>query len=244
MRFRATTLVAAATACATQEPPHVAQAVQLPSVASSAVVPVATALVQPPSHVDVTGKWLIAEGRAQGGSSYTGTVTISKKDAVFDIAWEISGTSYEGIGLQYANRLYVGWGSGGGMGIVVYRLRPDGSMTGEWSTYGETALGTETATGSGGHYDVAGSNPSGGGSYTGTLDVTTGADDVYHLVWTLGGTPTYEGTGLRDGAELAVGWARSDVGYVEYVFEGDTARGRWTWLGSPGIFVENLERQH
>lgn len=234
-------LLAALVACV-REPEVAPQIVSLPEVPHGAVSALDASLPMPATSPDITGTWRIAEGRAQGGSSYTGTVAFSVHGSALDLDWDVSGTAYTGVGLQRGNHVYAGWGTGDEPRVIVYRTQPDGSLHGEWTTRALGGIGMETASGGGPHglgaYTVRGTDPS-GSAYSGTLNISSDAD-VFNLTWDVG--DHYVGTGLADGDRLAVGFGHADVGYVEYVFEGKTAKGRWTWIGSSGIYVENLER--
>jgi hypothetical protein len=80
-----------------------------------------------------------ATGHNADGSSYRGTVTITKHGKVYQLFWNIGSTNYKGSGTLEGNILTVNWGSST---PVVYALAEDGSLSGLW----DAGLGDETLT--------------------------------------------------------------------------------------------------
>jgi hypothetical protein len=193
----------------------------------------------------ITGTWQIASAQSPSGGTYHGTVNITGTGPVFNLAWATGGGAYGGVGMQLGNHLFAGWAPATvNVGIVVYRVQPNGTLVGQWTVRGASGVGEERATGGQpgvieGSYVVTGSNPGGGSPYRGSLRITR-EGNRYHLYWSVG--QTYEGSGLVDNNMLAVGWGGASVGLVEYAFSGNTAQGRWTTLGVPGVGFENLTR--
>jgi hypothetical protein len=69
-------------------------------------------------------------GRNPNGSSYTGTVSISRRGERFELEWRVGSTSYRGTGTLENNLLTVDWGDAQ---PLVYALGDDGSLRGLWS---------------------------------------------------------------------------------------------------------------
>ncbi|MCB1322299.1 MAG: fibronectin-binding protein [Leptospiraceae bacterium] len=70
-----------------------------------------------------------AEGTNPDGSRYTGTVTIEKNGAIYDVHWEV-GSSYDGVGTLEGNTFTVEWGQ---PSPVIYTVHPNGTMMGTWN---------------------------------------------------------------------------------------------------------------
>ena len=93
-----------------------------------------------------------------------------------------------------------------------------------------------------GTYSVSGSNPGGGGAYTGTATVEkTGA--TYKVTWDIGGTQ-FIGTGPGDSRFLGVGYRTGDnSGLALYSPEGDDWVGVWTYAGGTELGKEKWTRR-
>lgn len=86
---------------------------------------------------DVTGTRL-------DGKSYKGSVTITTQGAGFLFNWTTPDTS-QGFGIRDGSFVSVGIG-GEQCGFVSYKVKPDGTLDGKWSSFKSRAVGTETAT--------------------------------------------------------------------------------------------------
>lgn len=80
-----------------------------------------------------------ARGRNPNGSTYTGTVSISRRGDRYHMEWQIGSSTYRGTGTLDNNLLTVDWGSST---PVVYALSSDGVLRGLW----EAGKGEETLT--------------------------------------------------------------------------------------------------
>ncbi|MCV0424486.1 MAG: caspase family protein [Roseibium sp.] len=69
-------------------------------------------------------------GRNPDGSTYTGTVDISRQGRKFTLVWQVGADSYRGDGVLEGNVLTVDWGD---TTPVVYALTGDGTLQGLWS---------------------------------------------------------------------------------------------------------------
>ena len=104
--------------------------------ASEQLFPVASAAPEIMSLQPGTYK---AEGRNANGTSYEGTVAITKHGNIYQLRWNVGSTSYKGSGTLEKNLLIVNWGSST---PVVYALAEDGTLSGLW----EAGRGEETLT--------------------------------------------------------------------------------------------------
>ncbi len=93
-----------------------------------------------------------------------------------------------------------------------------------------------------GKYEVTGTNPGGGSTYTGQVTVVR-TGDTYKVTWIVGGK-RYDGTGIGNNEFLAVSYrSGNDTGLALYGQEGDGWKGIWAYAGSKQIGSENWERQ-
>ena len=93
-----------------------------------------------------------------------------------------------------------------------------------------------------GRYDVEGTNPGGGGRYTGTVSVER-TGETYRVVWMVGGT-RYIGTGIGDKNFIAVSYrSGSDTGLALYGADGGNWKGVWTYAGGRTMGAEVWKRE-
>ena len=91
------------------------------------------------------------------------------------------------------------------------------------------------------------SNPGGGSTYRGSVDIGAASQDVATLTWQIPNSPPYSGTALLDVDDeqdvLGVGWGTgSNHGVVVYRIDGGTLRGRWAGAQTQGSYgTEVLE---
>jgi hypothetical protein len=94
------------------------------------------------------GRFTVAGVNPDGEGRYTGSLTIKRNDEVYDVSWTIgNGQTLSGVGVVVDGKLSVGyWASDKSWtGVVVYRARPDGSLSGIWAGMGNGRTGTENA---------------------------------------------------------------------------------------------------
>lgn len=203
-------------------------------------------LAQTSPERPVDGAWIIVEGN-DGRREYGGDVAIASAGSQKTLRWESEGIIYHGIGFYLDTTLYVGWGSGPSYGLVLYTIRPNGTLDGTWTYAGNDELpGTEHAVGGSldersTTYRVNGVNP-GGGQYSGTLSVTR-TGQTWQLHWEVGDT-SYDGVGIRSGNRLVVGWGGSQKNYAvaAYAVQADRAVGTRALPDRPELGREVLGR--
>ena len=88
-------------------------------------------------------------GTNPDGSEYTGTLELEQIGLLsFRLRWVIGPDVIEGVGmvsgLTFATAFSLGGGSSPSMAI--YEPRPNGQLSGQWTTIGAFAAGQETAT--------------------------------------------------------------------------------------------------
>jgi hypothetical protein len=94
-----------------------------------------------------------------------------------------------------------------------------------------------------GKYDVEGTNPGNGQSYSGTVTVTQ-TGQTYQVIWQIAGAK-YVGTGIGNKDFIAVSYkAGSDnTGLALYGPQGDDWIGVWTYAGGKQMGTEHWTRQ-
>jgi hypothetical protein len=92
----------------------------------------------------LSGTYKIVSAKSPKGGSYTGTVTITPTGGTHSVQWNLSNSSFSGVGIRKGDLLVVGWGEAGqGAGVVSYEVSGS-TLTGSWATPGGTQLGSET----------------------------------------------------------------------------------------------------
>jgi hypothetical protein len=93
-----------------------------------------------------------------------------------------------------------------------------------------------------GKYDLEGTNPGNGGSYSGTVSVER-TGDTYRVVWLVGGT-RYVGTGIGNKEFIAVSYRTgNDTGLALYTTTKDGWKGIWTYANGTKIGTEQWTEQ-
>jgi hypothetical protein len=83
------------------------------------------------------------KGLNPDGTSYQGTLTISKSGETYQLQWEILGRLIKGVAIKVDDVLFAASAYEGSFGVVSYTFQ--GSQAkGVWTTAGEAKLGTET----------------------------------------------------------------------------------------------------
>jgi hypothetical protein len=203
---------------------------------------VSTFFAGPPSTtsaaqaVDIAGNYNI-NGATPDGQKYKGKLAITKRGSVYQFSWVVD-KEYDGVGIQQGNVVAVAYatGDGKGCGVVNYRITSNGVLDGRWGEWGVNESGKETASRVGsskdadivGEYIVNGANYD-GSAYKGKLFVTAeGA--TYKFSWKTGND--FEGTGIKQGSYVSVGFGSDTCGFVSYVIQPNgTLDGKW---GAPG----------
>ena len=183
-----------------------------------------------------------------GGGGYTGTVDIAA-GAVHTVKWSLPNSPpYSGVGLITDGALGIGWGLGANYGVVVYKVN-GGTLEGRWATaVTGNFVGTETISGpeglNGTYKITAATTPTGGGSYSGTVDITPNGE-TYNVKWTLEGGASYGGVGMKRGNTLIVGWGvgEKSAGTVVYELKDGKLDGKWAQPGGPQLGTEVLEKK-
>lgn len=91
---------------------------------------------------DITGNYRV-EGTNLDGSPYEGYAVITAtSENTCRINWE-TGSSSSGICMRNRNALAAGYAMGDSVGLVVYEIKPDGTLEGLWTVADTPGVGTE-----------------------------------------------------------------------------------------------------
>lgn len=84
------------------------------------------------------------EGTNFDGSPYTGQAEIIlTSDTSCDIRWLTNSTESAGICMRNDNSFAAGYKLGEEIGLVIYKIMPDGKLVGLWTIAGKGGAGTE-----------------------------------------------------------------------------------------------------
>lgn len=187
-------------------------------------------------------------GEGLDGKSYSGELEIKKRGDVFQLSWNVGGAKYDGVGVLDGKTMaaaYTTGSDGTGCGAVVYKISND-KLSGKWGAWGVNQAGTENAVAQGelkgdtGKFDVTGKNPN-GSDYKGTLTIDKSDSDVFQFSWDTG--TKYVGTGIKMGDYIAAGSGSKQCGFVIYVVDGTTLKGRWGVPGSRQLSEETAKKK-
>jgi hypothetical protein len=92
---------------------------------------------------DIGGSYRV-KGTNHNGSPYGGSAEIRlTSDTTCEIVWETGSTS-NGICSRNGDSFAAAYVMGDAIGLVIYKVRPDGSLDGLWTIAGQGGTGTET----------------------------------------------------------------------------------------------------
>lgn len=93
----------------------------------------------------IEGKYEVFGENPVTQSGYEGTITVTRNsDAdMYDLAWELGSTRYNGVGLRKGNYLYVGWGYNQAFGVIVYDMSQKNQAQGIWALPKVNSTGIE-----------------------------------------------------------------------------------------------------
>lgn len=95
---------------------------------------------------DIGGTYDV-EGTNHNGSTYEGTATITlTSDTTCEISWETGATTSNGICSRNGDSFAAAYVLGDDVGLVIYKMLPDGSLNGLWTIQGAGGTGAEILT--------------------------------------------------------------------------------------------------
>jgi hypothetical protein len=100
----------------------------------------------PAAAQSIGGSYDVA-GTNFDGSPYSGTAEITlTSETTCTIEWTTGSTTSEGICMRNDKAFAAGYVLGDEIGLVVYKVMPDGSLQGLWTLAGKEGNGTEVLT--------------------------------------------------------------------------------------------------
>jgi hypothetical protein len=104
-------------------------------------------LISPVQAQTVSAGTYDVEGTNLDGSAYEGTATITlASDTTCGIEWTTGSTTSQGICMLHEDAFAAGYVLDDAVGLVVYKVRSDGSLHGTWTITGKDGAGTEILT--------------------------------------------------------------------------------------------------
>ncbi len=103
----------------------------------------AAVLAQPVSAQSIGGRYQV-QGTNFDGSPYGGEAEINlTSGTTCEIVWTTGSTSSNGICMRNDDSFAAGYVLGDKIGLVIYKLMPDGSLNGLWTIAGQEGNGAE-----------------------------------------------------------------------------------------------------
>lgn len=107
---------------------------------------IAASLVAPAAAQSIGGEYTVA-GTNHDGSTYTGTATITlTSDTTCVIEWATGTSNSKGICSRNDDAFAAAYVLGTSTGLVIYKVKDDGTLDGLWTLAGEGGNGTEVLT--------------------------------------------------------------------------------------------------
>ena len=96
---------------------------------------------------DILGQYAIEGINPGTNAKYTGAVMVGKKGEVYTVGWKIGDQELIGTGLVQGDSfsvVYLPRETKAVPGLVVYTIMPNGVLVGRFTSYGGSAVGSET----------------------------------------------------------------------------------------------------
>ena len=107
------------------------------------VVLLLAALASSASAQTIGGRYQVA-GKNFNGTNYSGTAEIvTTGNNTCRISWATGATTSRGICMRNGNSFAAGYSLAGQFGLVIYEIKPDGSLDGLWTIADQPGMGTE-----------------------------------------------------------------------------------------------------
>jgi hypothetical protein len=99
-------------------------------------------LVVTPAVADPTGSYDITGTNPNGGSGYSGSVTVERTGQTYRVVWVVGSERYEGTAIGDSRFLAVSYRSANQSGLALYGAKGD-EWDGVWTYSGSRQIGTE-----------------------------------------------------------------------------------------------------
>ena len=116
---------------------------------SCALIALAALLSASPSYAggDVKAGVYASKGTNLDGSAYSGTATITiTSDTTCSIVWKSGASPSVGICMRDSDTFTAAYKMGEAVGLAIYKIEDDGSLSGYWTIAGQSGAGTEVLT--------------------------------------------------------------------------------------------------
>jgi hypothetical protein len=98
-----------------------------------------------PAAADGFGGKYAVHGTNPNGSEYSGEAEITlTSDTTCEISWTTGATTSDGICMRNDDSFAAAYKLGDEVGLIIYKVLPDGSLSGLWTLAGQSGNGTET----------------------------------------------------------------------------------------------------
>ncbi len=111
-------------------------------VTALATAAMAACLAIPASAQNVGGRYQVT-GTNFNGSPYSGTAEITMIGNNCRIAWVTGATTSRGVCMRKARAFTAAYVLTGQVGVVIYEIKSDGSLDGQWALADHNGVGTE-----------------------------------------------------------------------------------------------------
>lgn len=169
---------------------------------------------------------------AMGTDEYSGVLTVTNQGDAYNFRWMTNQGSRIGVGIQMEDTAAVTFartGGGDGCGVVLYKIAPDGTLTGRTARWGEYRFGTEEAVRTKGdrfigEYSISGTDVD-GEEYKGTLAIKKNGQG-HEFEWK---TPKpLIGFGIWKGSHAAVSYGGPQCSFAVYsILSNGNLEGNW-----------------
>ena len=98
-----------------------------------------------PAAAEGFGGHYVVHGTNLDGATYEGEADITlTSGTTCEIKWTTGATESDGICMRNDDAFAAGYRIGDDIGLVIYKILPDGSLSGLWTIAGKEGNGTET----------------------------------------------------------------------------------------------------
>lgn len=100
----------------------------------------------PATAQELGGRYQVA-GKNFNGSTYSGTaeIVVTSRNTC-RISWVTGGTTSQGICMRNGPAFSAAYRMGQAVGLVIYEIKPNGSLEGLWTIADKTGVGSEMLT--------------------------------------------------------------------------------------------------
>jgi hypothetical protein len=107
----------------------------------------ATLLLSFPVAAQSVGGNYRVQGKNFDGSPYSGTAQIvTTSEVTCNIAWKTGSTTSKGICMRNTSSFTAAYQLGNSVGLIIYDIMKDGTLSGVWTIAGKDGVGTEILT--------------------------------------------------------------------------------------------------